>query len=345
MLSLAEFVIHEPEEAYHARSNKGECLSSHKLAVFRKSAALYKKTIDGIVPQRKSREFDVGAAAHALILEGRKAYESRFVFDGFPINPTTGNPYGPDTAKFAAWLAKPENPGKRPIVPDDAATIEAMALSVKAHALAADLLADAGEDRAAADPVQARWYLIEFHRRFALPFACLVFTFAGLPLGVSTTRSSKSMGMILSLLLMLVYYLAFVGGTRIAGNAQFSPLLAAWLPNAVFAVLGIVLLVGGYSLTKSYYGALEEIRLGEQFHATIDRLSGGCRLSRVLSEAQDVGCTVTAQSLGELLAAAALLAEPWREIAMVALACAIPMSLTTTSGITPSGTLASRTAK
>ena len=74
---------------------------------------------------------------------------------------------------------------------------------------------------------------------------------------------------------------------------------ADWL----VAVLGIVLLVGGYSLTKSYYGALEEIRLGEQFHATIDRLSGGCRLSRVLSEAQDVGCTVTAQSLGELLAA------------------------------------------
>src|SRR5204863_4462769 len=34
---------------------------------------------------------------------------------------------------------------------------------------------------------------VEFHRRFALPFACLVFTIAGLPLGVSTTRGSKSM--------------------------------------------------------------------------------------------------------------------------------------------------------
>src|SRR5204862_5353140 len=83
---------------------------------------------------------------------------------------------------------------------------------------------------------------VEFHQRFALPFACLVFTFAGLPLGVSTTRSSKSMGLVLSLILMLVYYLAFVGGTRIAGNAQFSPFLGAWLPNIAFAVLGIVLL-------------------------------------------------------------------------------------------------------
>src|SRR5215471_14311171 len=54
---------------------------------------------------------------------------------------------------------------------------------------------------------------VEFHRRFALPFACPVFTLTGLALGVSTTRGSRSMGLILSLILMLVYYLAFVGGT------------------------------------------------------------------------------------------------------------------------------------
>jgi LPS export ABC transporter permease LptG/LPS export ABC transporter permease LptF len=82
---------------------------------------------------------------------------------------------------------------------------------------------------------------VEFHRRFALPFACLIFTLAGLPLGVSTTRSSRPMGLIVSLILMLVYYLTFIGGTRVAGNAQFSPLLGAWLPNIAFAVLGIVL--------------------------------------------------------------------------------------------------------
>jgi len=31
---------------------------------------------------------------------------------------------------------------------------------------------------------------VQFHRRFALPFACLVLALAGLPLGVSTTRGS-----------------------------------------------------------------------------------------------------------------------------------------------------------
>src|SRR5207245_8796610 len=83
---------------------------------------------------------------------------------------------------------------------------------------------------------------VEFHRRFALPFACLVFTLVGLPLGVSTTRGSRSMGLVLSLILMLLYYLAFIGGTRIAGTAQFSPFFGAWLPNLVFALLGIILI-------------------------------------------------------------------------------------------------------
>lgn len=82
---------------------------------------------------------------------------------------------------------------------------------------------------------------VEFHRRLALPFACLVFALVGLPLGVSTTRGSKSMGLVLSLILMLVYYLVFIGGTRVAGNAQFSPFFGAWLPNLGFAVLGLIL--------------------------------------------------------------------------------------------------------
>jgi len=82
----------------------------------------------------------------------------------------------------------------------------------------------------------------EFQRRVALPFACLVFALAGLPLGVSVTRGSKSMGLVLSLILMMIYYLAFIGGTRIADNGQFSPIAGAWVPNLGFALLGLVLL-------------------------------------------------------------------------------------------------------
>jgi LPS export ABC transporter permease LptG/LPS export ABC transporter permease LptF len=84
---------------------------------------------------------------------------------------------------------------------------------------------------------------VDFHRRLALPFACLFFALVGLPLGVSTSRGGKSMGLVLSFMLMLAYYLAFIGGTRIANNAQFSPFLGAWLPNLAFAALAVFLFI------------------------------------------------------------------------------------------------------
>ena len=68
-------------------------------------------------------------------------------------------------------------------------------------------------------------------------------------------------------------------------------------------VLGLALVGGGYALTKSYLGVQAEIRAEEQLMATIDRLAEDCRLTQVLLDAQDTGCTVTARSLDELLSA------------------------------------------
>jgi len=84
--------------------------------------------------------------------------------------------------------------------------------------------------------------LVDFHQRIALPAACLVFVLVGFPLGVSTARGSKSMGLVLSLLLMLLYYVALAGGTSLAEEANFSPFLGAWLPNLIFAAFGVYLL-------------------------------------------------------------------------------------------------------
>ena len=40
------FIIHEPAGEYHARSRGGDFMSSHLLADFRESPALYRKEID-----------------------------------------------------------------------------------------------------------------------------------------------------------------------------------------------------------------------------------------------------------------------------------------------------------
>ena len=86
---------------------------------------------------------------------------------------------------------------------------------------------------------------VELHRRLALPFACLAFVLIGFPLGLSTRRGGRSTGLVISALLMLLYYMFFIGGTRIAGNAQMSPFIGTWGANLSFSIFGIILLIRG----------------------------------------------------------------------------------------------------
>ncbi len=92
------------------------------------------------------------------------------------------------------------------------------------------------------DPVSARWYLIEFHRRFALPTACLVLAMVGIPLGLSSKKSGKSGGFVLTIVLVFIYYFVSVVGVSLARQGKVSPILGAWLANIVFFAAGALLL-------------------------------------------------------------------------------------------------------
>jgi LPS export ABC transporter permease LptF/LPS export ABC transporter permease LptG len=92
------------------------------------------------------------------------------------------------------------------------------------------------------DPIAARWYLIEFHRRFALPTACLVLALVGIPLGLSSKKSGKSGGFVLTILLVFAYYVVSLVGISLARQGHVTPALGAWLANIVFCAGGVFLL-------------------------------------------------------------------------------------------------------
>jgi LPS export ABC transporter permease LptF/LPS export ABC transporter permease LptG len=98
-------------------------------------------------------------------------------------------------------------------------------------------------DRAASvDPVTARLYLIEFHNRFALPTACLVLAMVGIPLGLSSKKSGKSGGFVLTIALVFVYYFVSLIGISLAKQGRVSPVAGAWLANFVFFAAALFLL-------------------------------------------------------------------------------------------------------
>jgi LPS export ABC transporter permease LptF/LPS export ABC transporter permease LptG len=92
------------------------------------------------------------------------------------------------------------------------------------------------------DPISARWYLIAFHKRFALPTACLVLALVGIPLGLSSKKSGKSGGFVLTILLVFVYYVISLVGVSLARQGRVSPWFGAWLADFVFLALALFLL-------------------------------------------------------------------------------------------------------
>ncbi|HEY6873742.1 MAG TPA: LPS export ABC transporter permease LptF [Geobacteraceae bacterium] len=91
------------------------------------------------------------------------------------------------------------------------------------------------------DDKERRDMLIEFHRRFALPFACFVFALVGVPLGIQNQRSGKAAGFSISIGVILVYYVVLSLGKTLAQKGIIYPAVAVWVPDIAFLLLGIYL--------------------------------------------------------------------------------------------------------
>ena len=84
---------------------------------------------------------------------------------------------------------------------------------------------------------------VALHMKYSIPFSGLIFVLLGVPLGLRVKRGSKATGIILSFVLVLLYYI-FLSATRSFGRGDIlAPLLAAWLPNIVFGVLGGIIML------------------------------------------------------------------------------------------------------
>jgi LPS export ABC transporter permease LptF/LPS export ABC transporter permease LptG len=92
------------------------------------------------------------------------------------------------------------------------------------------------------DLIKARYYQIEFHRRFALPAACLVLAMVGIPLGLSARKGGKSTGFVLTILLVFVYYFFSLTGVSLARQGKLPPWEGVWVANIVFFLCGLLLL-------------------------------------------------------------------------------------------------------
>ncbi|HZH99158.1 MAG TPA: LptF/LptG family permease, partial [Fimbriimonadaceae bacterium] len=81
---------------------------------------------------------------------------------------------------------------------------------------------------------------VKYHTRYSMPASCIVFALVGPVFAIWLGRSGGFVGVLLSILLVFLYYNLFVISTEIFGkNGWLDPVTSAWLPNAAFLVLGL----------------------------------------------------------------------------------------------------------
>ncbi len=73
--------------------------------------------------------------------------------------------------------------------------------------------------------------LVELHKRIALPFAVFPFALLGLALAAGPPKGSRTSGFALSLLTVIVFYVLFFNGLRLAQVGKISPFWGAWSAN------------------------------------------------------------------------------------------------------------------
>ena len=87
--------------------------------------------------------------------------------------------------------------------------------------------------------IQAR---IELHQRLALPPACFLLALIGIPLGISSRKGGKSSAFVFTVALAFVYWMGLIAANGLAKQQKLPVGVAMWIPNAVFAVVGMFLL-------------------------------------------------------------------------------------------------------
>ena len=75
----------------------------------------------------------------------------------------------------------------------------------------------------------------EYHRRWALSFSCLIFTMLGVAIGsVANRRNEKSNGYVLSLAVIVIYWILFIVGDQSAKSGKIPAYISLWITNIIF---------------------------------------------------------------------------------------------------------------
>jgi LPS export ABC transporter permease LptG len=90
--------------------------------------------------------------------------------------------------------------------------------------------------------LERRLAIIELNRRVAIPAACVVFALLAVPLGVGSRSGGRGRGFIVSVIVILAYYILNNNGELLAVEGRVPAWAGVWIANASLGLLGVLLI-------------------------------------------------------------------------------------------------------
>lgn len=84
-------------------------------------------------------------------------------------------------------------------------------------------------------------YMVEVHKKFSIPFACIIFVLLAAPIGMMTRKGNIGFAAIIGTVLLTIYFLAVIQGEKWADRLVISPFVGMWGINILMGAAGILL--------------------------------------------------------------------------------------------------------
>ena len=97
-------------------------------------------------------------------------------------------------------------------------------------------------DRARSMKVRAAVNLVELHKKYAIPAACIVFVLVGVPAALRFRGGGLGMVIGVGMAIFGVYYIGLIAGETLADKLYVSAFVAMWAPNILFCAIGVTAL-------------------------------------------------------------------------------------------------------
>jgi lipopolysaccharide export system permease protein len=85
-------------------------------------------------------------------------------------------------------------------------------------------------------------YLVDAHQKICLAIGAFTFVLIAIPLGIKSHRKESSMGMLMSLGVVFVYYLFIIISDTLDGDPHLYPWLIPWIPIVLGQIGGVLLM-------------------------------------------------------------------------------------------------------